>query len=486
MNNRTFRRRFRNLSVLCALLFFFAPHPSRAYSFLTHESIIDLAWDPAIKPLLLKRYPHTTATGLRIAHGYAYGGSTIQDAGYYPFGKDFFSDLTHYVRTGAFVTALLRDSRNVDEFAFALGALSHYVGDAIGHSYAVNPAVAIEFPGLHRQYGKIITYEDSPHSHVRTEFAFDIDQLSKDRFAPTAYLRSVGMYVPRRLMNQAFYETYGLSLRSVLGNERVAFRGYRSSVRQFLTRVAYAEVLLHRKRMPPDVNTPQFREFQARLQTAGQQNHWQRFRTHHIGFSTRFYAFLILIVPKVGSLSDLSIRGPNQATEQRYIYSVNDAVDEYDFLIGTIGRVGVRNFSLPNLDLPIFSRQLRPHRQDLRQTPRPHHPARSRAPRARGSQRQRAGLLRQPQRARHAQKAPPGVASRPGRPRPASSEARSARSLGLYPQSFGAKPVPEQNRSRFFRAFHSHAIEQFRKGCSPEPEPEPQPQADATSRERRH
>ncbi|HCT60641.1 MULTISPECIES: zinc dependent phospholipase C family protein [Acidobacterium] len=351
MNNRTFRRRFRNLSVLCALLFFFAPHPSRAYSFLTHESIIDLAWDPAIKPLLLKRYPHTTATGLRIAHGYAYGGSTIQDAGYYPFGKDFFSDLTHYVRTGAFVTALLRDSRNVDEFAFALGALSHYVGDAIGHSYAVNPAVAIEFPGLHRQYGKIITYEDSPHSHVRTEFAFDIDQLSKDRFAPTAYLRSVGMYVPRRLMNQAFYETYGLSLRSVLGNERVAFRGYRSSVRQFLTRVAYAEVLLHRKRMPPDVNTPQFREFQARLQTAGQQNHWQRFRTHHIGFSTRFYAFLILIVPKVGSLSDLSIRGPNQATEQRYIYSVNDAVDEYDFLIGTIGRVGVRNFSLPNLDL---------------------------------------------------------------------------------------------------------------------------------------
>jgi hypothetical protein len=351
MNKGSLRRGLRSSAILCALLLLLAPRPSQGYSFLTHESLIDLAWQPAIQPLLLARYPHTTAAGLRIAHGYAYGGSTIQDAGYYPFGKDFFSDLTHYVRTGAFVTALLRDSRNVDEFAFALGALSHYVGDAIGHSYAVNPAVALEFPGLRDQYGKIVTYEDSPHSHVRTEFAFDIDQLSKDRFAPTAYLRSVGMYVPRRLMNQAFYETYGLPLRSVLGNERIAFRGYRSSVRQFLTRVAYAEVLLHRKGMPPDVNTPQFREFQARLKTASLQNHWQRYRTRHIGFSTRFYAFLIRITPKIGALSDLSIRGPSPATEQRYIYSVNDAVDEYDYLIHTIGQVGVQNFSLPNLDL---------------------------------------------------------------------------------------------------------------------------------------
>ncbi len=327
------------------------PRQSRAYSFLTHESVIDLAWDPAIKPLLLERYPHTTAAQLRIAHGYAYGGSTIQDAGYYPFGNEFFSDLAHYARTGDFVTALLRDSRNVDEFAFALGALSHYVGDAIGHSYAVNPAVAIEFPGMRDQYGKIVTYEDNPHDHVRTEFAFDIDQLSKNRFAPTAYLRSVGMYVPRRLMNQAFYETYGLTLHSVLGNERVAFRSYRSSVRQFLTRVAYAEVLLHRKHMPPDQDTPEFQEFKARLETADQENDWERYRKHHIGFTTRFYAFLIVILPKVGPLSDLAIRGPNPVTEAKYIYSVDDCLDEYDYLIGMIGRVGVKNFVLPNIDL---------------------------------------------------------------------------------------------------------------------------------------
>lgn len=351
MNRKTLRHTSRYFFVLLPFFLLVPARQAQAYSFLTHESIIDLAWNPAIKPLLLKRYPHTTPAQLKIAHGYAYGGSTIQDAGYYPFGNDFFSDLTHYVRSGDFVEALLRDSRNVYEFAFALGALSHYVGDAIGHSYAVNPATAIEFPRLRAKYGKIVTYENSPHDHVRTEFAFDIDQLAHRRFAPPLYLRSVGMYVPRRLMNQAFYETYGLSLRSVLGNETVAFRSYRSSVRQFLTRIAYAEVLLHGKHMPPDANTPEFQEFQARLRIADTQNHWERYRRHHIRLTTRFYAFLIVVLPKVGPFSALAIRGPQTSTEEKYIYSVNHAVDEYDFLMHEIEEDGLRNFYLPNLDL---------------------------------------------------------------------------------------------------------------------------------------
>lgn len=351
MKKMHFRRLLSGLIVLIWFTLLPASRQAQGYSFLTHESIIDLAWDPAIRPLLLQRYPHTTTAELKVAHGYAYGGSTIQDAGYYPFGNDFFSDLTHYVRSGVFVDSLLKDSRNVYEFAFALGAMSHYVGDAIGHSYAINPSVAIEFPGLRHRYGKIVTYEDNPHDHVRTEFAFDIDQLAHHRFAPPAYLRSVGMYVPKRLMNQAFYETYGLSLRSVLGNETVAFRSYRSSVRQFLTRIAYAEVLLHRKQMPQDVNTPEFRQFQARLRVAATQNHWERYRKRHFNFATRMYAALIFILPKVGTLSDLAIRGPRVGTEEKYIYSVDDAVDEYDYLLNEIREDGLKNFYLPNLDL---------------------------------------------------------------------------------------------------------------------------------------
>ncbi|MBZ5653188.1 MAG: zinc dependent phospholipase C family protein, partial [Acidobacteriia bacterium] len=60
----------------------------------------------------------------------------IQDMGYYPHGSFFFSDLTHYVRSGDFVLALLRDAKDINGFAFALGALAHYVADNDGHPMA--------------------------------------------------------------------------------------------------------------------------------------------------------------------------------------------------------------------------------------------------------------------------------------------------------------------------------------------------------------
>ncbi|HEY1658966.1 MAG TPA: zinc dependent phospholipase C family protein, partial [Candidatus Sulfotelmatobacter sp.] len=118
------------------------------YSVLTHQEVIDLAWNGSIRPLLLAKFPGATEEQLREAHAYAYGGSAIQDMGYYPFGKKFFSNLTHYVRTGDFIAALFRNAHTIDEYAFAIGALSHYLGDSIGHSQAINPATAIAFPKL--------------------------------------------------------------------------------------------------------------------------------------------------------------------------------------------------------------------------------------------------------------------------------------------------------------------------------------------------
>src|ERR1700723_89858 len=128
---------------LALILLFLDPANSDAYSVLSHEAVVDSAWDDAIKPLLLKRFPDSTPEELKEAHSYAYGGSVIQDLGYYPFGSHFFSDLVHYVRTGDFVQALMRDSSNLDEYAFALGALAHYAADNEGHRLAVNKSVPL-------------------------------------------------------------------------------------------------------------------------------------------------------------------------------------------------------------------------------------------------------------------------------------------------------------------------------------------------------
>jgi hypothetical protein len=337
-------------SLLLALTIIILPVPAPAYSVLTHEELIDLAWNDSIRPLLVSRFPTITGAELREAHAYAYGGSAIQDMGYYPFGKQFFSNLTHYVRTGDFIASLFRNAHNANELAFAAGALSHYLGDNTGHSECINPSTAVEFPKLARKYGEAVTYDESPHGHVRTEFAFDIDQLSYHRLAPSAYLRHVGLKVPRALVERAFYETYGLHLAEVLGPERPAIRSYRTAVRSFIPRFAHAENVLHGSHMPPDVADEAFQTFARDVRNADYQAHWAATRKRP-GFLTHVVAVVIFLTPRIGVLSDLAIRGPNVNTEQFYVRSVNDTMAQYRDILHRLKEQPDPPIVLPNRDL---------------------------------------------------------------------------------------------------------------------------------------
>ncbi len=302
------------------------PQPTYAYSVLTHEQIIDLTWADSIQPLLLRRYPNLTPAQLREARAYAYGGCVIQDLGYYPMGRPLFSDLLHYVRTGDFIRALFRDAKSPDDFAFAIGALSHYMGDTIGHAEAINLAVGTEFPALAVKYGPNVNYAEGPHQHVRAEFAFDINEITKHRLAPEGYLNHIGFAIPVPLLARAYYDTYGLDIAGVLGHHRPTLRGYRYSVRTLLPRVAYAETLLHRKQMPADTPSPMLDLLNQQIATLSTQDHWDSYRKH-AGLGTHLLAGFIFILPKVGPLSDLSLRGPTVQTEQDYVNSLDHTVD---------------------------------------------------------------------------------------------------------------------------------------------------------------
>src|ERR1700704_3638052 len=182
------------------------------YSILTHEEIVDLLWADQIKPLVMQKYPNATEDDLRKAHAFAYGGCLIQDMGYYPFGNKFFSDLVHYVRTGDFVDALLSESTDINEYAFALGSMAHYSADIVGHP-VVNAAVAREFPELGKKYGPSVTYAQDTKAHIRTEFGFDVVQVAKQRYTSDAYHDFIGFQVPKPLLERAFRETYGIDLK---------------------------------------------------------------------------------------------------------------------------------------------------------------------------------------------------------------------------------------------------------------------------------
>ncbi len=293
-----------------------------AYSLLTHEQLIDLTWQDAIVPLLLSRYPNLTPADLDRARAFAYGGCVIQDIGYYPFGDRSFSNLTHYVRSGDFVVNLFRNAQNADELAFAVGALSHYIGDTIGHSQATNRAVPIEFHELFERYGPVVSYAEGKHEHVRTEFAFDIDEIAHRRVAPLRYLRHIGLKVPTRLVGVAFYQTYGLTDFAGRRRHRFKVRTYRWAVRTFIPRIAYSVTVLRRNHEPASPNTPDAIEIAKEAAQVGAINNWDAYRGKKPRFETYLLAGILWLLPKAGPLSLVAVKGPTEATEADYMHSV--------------------------------------------------------------------------------------------------------------------------------------------------------------------
>ena len=336
--------------VLLAAMLWAGPKDIAAYSVLTHQAIIDLSWNNVIQPLLLSRYPRATQAELQEAHAYAYGGCAIQDAGYYPFSRQFFSNLTHYVRTGDFVESLLRNAGNVNEYAFALGALSHYIGDSIGHADAISPATAIEYPKLGKKYGAIVTYENAPRQYVATEFSFDVDQLSRRRLAPTSYQRRIGLRVPHRLLEQAFFETYGLTFTGVMGKTgRASIRSYRTSIRNFIPGFAKAEIVLHRSKFPRD-DPQSFESVRPYLLHVPYLPAWATaYRDPSI--VQHMLAGVIWILPPIGAVRILKIRGPRTETEDLYYSSLKRTLTMYERRLDELRLLPAMRLGLPNRDL---------------------------------------------------------------------------------------------------------------------------------------
>jgi len=338
-----FIRRLSALMVLAA--FFLDGTHMRAYSVLTHEQIVDLAWKDHIQPMLLKRYPQSTPEDLRHAHAFAYGGSLVQDMGYYPFGNKFFSDLVHYVRTGDFVEALLRDASDVREYAFALGALAHYSSDNVGHP-VINQVTAIEFPKLRAKFGNEVTYADDHKAHIRTEFGFDIVQVAKNRYTSDRFHDFIGFEIAKPLLERAFQETYGLKLDQVIGDEDLAIGSFRRAVSKFIPEMTRVALLNKRADLVGESRTADRKRFLYHITRTNYEKEWGKgYRRPGIG--SRILAFLLRHIPKIGPATALDFKVPSQRSEDMYIKSVDSTIDNYN---GLLREVAHQDLKLPDKD----------------------------------------------------------------------------------------------------------------------------------------
>lgn len=317
-----------------------------AYSVLTHEEIVDLLWADQIRPLILKRYPGLSVEQLKQAHAYVYGGAVIQDLGYYPFGSVEFSNLVHYVRTGDFVRALLEQSNDADEYAFALGALSHYSSDIAGHP-AVNQAVAIEYPKLREKYGNSVRYAQDKTAHLKTEFGFDTVQVARNRYASPQYHDFIGFQVSKSLLERVFPIVYGLELKDVLPREDLAVGSYRYSVSRLIPEMTQVALQAHKKELMRE--TPNFakQKFLYRLSRSDYEKEWGKDYVKP-GLGTRVLSTLLRFMPRIGPFRGLGFNNPTPQTEDLYIKSINTTVDQYRILLE---EVRADKLVLPDYDL---------------------------------------------------------------------------------------------------------------------------------------
>jgi hypothetical protein len=320
-------------------------HICGAYSVLTHEEVVDLLWIDDIQPLLTKRFPTATADDLRKAHAFAYGGSLVQDMGYYPFGNKYFSDLTHYARSGDFVFNLIHESSDLNEYAFALGALSHYCADNMGHP-SVNQAVGLEFPKLKKKFGDTVTYADNPKAHIRTEFGFDVTQVARNRYTSDRYHDFIGFEISKPVLERAFKDTYGIPLSDVIADEDLAIGTFRRAISKVVPEMTRVALLARKKELVAETPGVNARKFRYHLSRANYQREWGK-GYRRPGFGTRVLAFFLRFVPKVGPFKALDFKIPTQKTEDLYIASVNHTLDSYKSLLA---ESATEKFHLDNTD----------------------------------------------------------------------------------------------------------------------------------------
>ncbi len=301
---------------------------TKAYSVLTHEALIDASWDKQILPLLKHKYNTATADDLKKAHAYAYGGCLIADMGYFPFGSTYFTNLSHYVRSGDMVGALISEAQNLNEYAFAIGALCHYMADKYGHSLATNIAVPLIYPEMKKKFGNVVTYEEDHTSHSRVEISFDVLQIARGNYASPAYHDFIGFQVARPVLEKAFLKTYGQDINTVFGDLGLAISSFRWSVNNLLPVVNRTAWVLRKhdiKKQNPSINS---RTFHYKM---SKKSYFKEFGTEHQrpGFKAQVIAFLVRFAPKVGPLKALKFKDPGPEGEKLFIRSFDTVLVHY-------------------------------------------------------------------------------------------------------------------------------------------------------------
>jgi hypothetical protein len=319
-------------TAILTFILLFGFFKASGYGVLTHEAIIDAAWDGNVVPLLKKKFPDATREDLIKAHAYAYGGAIMPDMGYFPFGNIFFTELLHYVRSGDFIMNLLSEAKDLNEYAFALGAVAHYIADKDGHPGAVNLAVSMVYPDVQKEFGDTVSYAEDPIAHRRMEFGFDVLQVARGKYAPKSYHDFIGFEVALPLLERTFLLTYGLQMKDVYTDIPLAINTFRWSVKTFMPELTNAAWISRKKEIENSQPGITRRQFNYSMKQAHYHKEWGK-NYQKPKFGSYIEAWVIRIFPKIGVTRILKFKPPTQPAEVLFIKSFNRTLSDYSMAL---------------------------------------------------------------------------------------------------------------------------------------------------------
>jgi hypothetical protein len=182
-----------------------------------------------------------------------------------------------------------------------------------------------------------VTYEEDPLAHIKTEFGFDVLEVARQRYAPDSYRDFIGFQVDLQLLEQAFRETYGLELKTVLPDETRVIGSYRRDVSKLIPKATRIAWTLKKNEIQRDEPSMTKRKFLYNLSRASYEKNWGQDYQKPSTFE-RLLAFIYRLLPKFGPLKVLQLHTPTPQTERMFEASFNAALDRYKALLGQAGR----------------------------------------------------------------------------------------------------------------------------------------------------
>jgi hypothetical protein len=314
-----------------------------AFSALTHQAVVDSCWARSLMPVLESRFPGASAAQLRDARSYAYGGALVQDLGYFPGNAPLFTDLTHYVRTGDFVRALIDEAHDRNELAFALGALAHYAADGVGHPTGANAVTDLVFLDLGACPGSAITYAQAPLQHAQVEYAFDVAQVQAGHYRSEEFHEAIGLRVSRPVLERAFQRTYGLPLAQVLPHLKTGLAAFRFVASELLPAAVRAS-----EYVPPgqleQLPVVARQRYYERINTGRFRRRWGQ-RPDHLSLGMRVLVVLAPALPRLGVASMLAYRPLPPAAVATMQAGYGESLVRYQGMLADLAA------PLPNLNL---------------------------------------------------------------------------------------------------------------------------------------